>query len=118
MSAKRMCPKCGNGCDDTMLVCPKCGMSLTSIHRPESEKKLQGNKRTGKVRSFNAPSGEANGIKERKNKSTRFEPIEGRSGQQAVASATGSTEKTRRKSSLTPYEENAPESKQKSAPTE
>lgn len=118
MSAKRMCPKCGNGCDDTMLVCPKCGMSLTSIHRPESEKKLQGNKRTGKVRSFNAPSGEANGIKERKNKSTKFEPIEGRSGQQAVASATGSTEKTRRKSSLTPYEENAPESKQKSAPTE
>lgn len=118
MSAKRMCPKCGNGCDDTMLVCPKCGMSLSSIHRPEIDKRSQGNKKTGKVRSFSAPSGEAGGTKEHKNKPTRLEPVEGRSGQQAVASATGSMDKTHRKPSLTPYEENAPEVKQKSAPTE
>jgi len=93
-------------------------MSLTSIHRPEIDKKSQGNKKAGKVRSFSAPSGEANGIKEHKNKPARFEPVEGRNGQQAVASATGSIDKTRRKPSFTPYEENTPEAKQKSAPTE
>lgn len=97
MSAKRLCPKCGAGCDETMLICPRCGASLTSIHKPEPVKKTQGNKKNEKTRRFSAPSGEVNNASDRKGRTIRFEPSEGRTGRQAVASATGATEKQHRK---------------------
>lgn len=107
MPVKRMCPKCRNVCDDSMMVCPKCGASLSSGHRSDTERKLQSNKKSASGISMRAPSAETYEEGEHNNRERKY--TEKRGGQQAVASAIGHTENSH--SRFTPLGDDATKSK-------